>query len=722
MLMGSQYSMRWETSAQRWWFATPVDWAAANGYFEVVRELLSLDGNLLIKLTSLRRIRRLEAVWEDGAIFIDAAKGRGLVARELMGECETSDGNILIDAGYGGWLLYTAAAAGDLELVRSLLKREPLLVFGEGEYGVSDMLHAAARSKNSEIFKEILGLALDMKCLGSNQEEDAAMYDPSLSFEMMSRAVHAVARGGSVEILRELLKHCLDVASYRDSQGSTALHSAASKGQLEVVEELLLVSPDIIESTDDQGNTALHVAAYSGQFVIVKKLLLCFPPLLLATNNDGNTLLHMAVAGFIASGFRRLDKQLDLVSHLVSDETIYLPTIVNCQNKEGRTAMHMAVLGKVIHEKVLELLLSVPGLDINARDKNEMSAVDILELKLLSGITSEQLLKKLALVGGKKVQCRAASLSNGKVSYGKIHCSDNSPGTSFRSADTVININLGTHIEDVSDRAKAERLLEVSSRRLSAYALLDCNDSRKHYVGNQKKPFAATQVTERLAILLGWSNGIKTTQKQEEHRIQINKQNTANKSKAFREEETNPQIMHAKERLHQWRTSETPFSLRQRFSKTSLADNQSDSFRKPLPSPSTKHRLSNFCGNDFDGAASPVISSSCSPSRSFSQSPVASSRSLSARFKCFIKKNGSMPISCKTSVKDGSEDDDNVTVDYGHRPLQGATNQNLCFGVGDLAAENDRSKYRARSMNGDLGQVMQLPNWLECPQMVYSML
>jgi ankyrin repeat protein len=721
MLMGSQYPMRWETSARRWWFETPVDSAAANGYFEDVRELLSLDGNLLIKLTSLRRIRKLEAVWEDEATFIDAAKGRGLVARELMCEFETSEGNILIDAGYGGWLLYTAAAAGDVELVRYLLKKEPLLVFGEGEYGVSDMLYAAARSKNAEIFNEILGLAHDIKCLGCNQEEDAAMYDPSLSFEMMSRAVHAAARGGSVEILRELLKHCLNVASYRDSQGSTALHSAASKGQLEVVEELLLASPEIIESTDYQGNTALHVAAYSGHFVIVKKLLLSFPQLLLATNNDGNTLLHMTVAGFIASGSRRLDKQLDLVRHLVSDKTIYLPIIVNCQNKEGRTAMHMAVLGKVIHEKLLELLLSVPGLDINTRDKNEMSAVDVLELNLLSGITSEQLLKKLALAGGKEVQSWAASLRNANVSYRKIHCSDNSPGTSFRSVDT--DINVCTHIEDVSDKAKVERLLEVSSRRLSTHALFDGNDSRKHYLGNQKKPSAANQARENLATLLGWSNGIKTTQKQEEHRIQKNKQNTGNKSKAITKEETSLQIMHTKEWLHEWRNSEMPLPLRQRFSKTSLCGNHSDSFRRKIPpSPSTNHGLSNLCGNDFDGAVSPVISSSCSPSRSFSQSPGASSPSLSARFKCFIKKNGSKPISCKTSVKDDSEDDDNVSVGSDRRSLQGAMNQYFCFGIGDLPVENDRSKQRAKSVNSDLGQVGQLPNWLDCPQMVYSMI
>lgn len=290
---------------------------------------------------------------------------------------------------------------------------------------------------------------------------------------------------------------------------------------VQVVEELLLASPHIIESTDYQGNTVLHVAAYSGHFVIVKKLLSSFPPLLLATNNDGNTLLHMAVAGFIASGSRLLDKQLDLMRHLIAGKTIFLPTIVNCQNKEGRTAMHMAVLGKVIHEKLLELLLSVPGLDINICDRNEMSAVDVLELNLLSGITSEHFLKKLASAGGKEVQSWSTSLRNANVSYGKICYSDNSPGTSFRSADTDINVY--THSEDVSDQAKVERLLEVSSRRLSAHALFYCNDSRKHYVGNQKKPSASNPERDSLATFFGWSNGKKTTPKQEEHIIQKNK-------------------------------------------------------------------------------------------------------------------------------------------------------------------------------------------------------
>ncbi|KAG8064794.1 hypothetical protein GUJ93_ZPchr0004g38209 [Zizania palustris] len=68
-------------------------------------------GNLLIKLTSLRRIRRLESVWDDDMRFADAARNRAAVARRLLHDCDprsTAGGrpNRLIRAGYGGWLLY----------------------------------------------------------------------------------------------------------------------------------------------------------------------------------------------------------------------------------------------------------------------------------------------------------------------------------------------------------------------------------------------------------------------------------------------------------------------------------------------------------------------------------------------------------------------------------------------------------------------------------------
>lgn len=234
----SYFPLRWESTGDQWWYASPIDCAAANGHYDLVRELLHLDTNLLIKLTSLRRIRRLETVWDDESQSNEVAKCRSQVAQKLLIEGETDAGhNSLIRAGYGGWLLYTAASAGDVGFVQELLERDPYLVFGEGEYGVTDILYAAARSKNSEVFRVLFDFAVSKRGLSGGEvegEESSEEVSDVFRWEMMNRAVHSAARGGNVEILREILGDCEDVLVYRDAQGSTVLHSAAGRGQVEV--------------------------------------------------------------------------------------------------------------------------------------------------------------------------------------------------------------------------------------------------------------------------------------------------------------------------------------------------------------------------------------------------------------------------------------------------------------------------------------------------------
>ena len=44
------------------------------GHYDLVRELLCLDSNHQTKLSSLRRIRCLEVVWDDVEQFDDVAK------------------------------------------------------------------------------------------------------------------------------------------------------------------------------------------------------------------------------------------------------------------------------------------------------------------------------------------------------------------------------------------------------------------------------------------------------------------------------------------------------------------------------------------------------------------------------------------------------------------------------------------------------------------------
>ena len=240
----SYFPLRWESTGDQWWFASPIDWAAANGHYDLVRELLRIDSNHLFKLTSLRRVRRLETVWDDEEQFHDVARYRSQVAQKLLVECESKKGkNSLISAGYGGWVLYTAASAGDMGFVQELLERDPLLVFGEGEYGVTDILYAAARSKNCEVFRLVFDYAVSPRFSsgkGGELEEQIGEIPSVFKCEMINRAVHAAARGGNLGILKELFSDCSDVLAYRDVQGSTILHAAAGRGQVEV--SLLLLS------------------------------------------------------------------------------------------------------------------------------------------------------------------------------------------------------------------------------------------------------------------------------------------------------------------------------------------------------------------------------------------------------------------------------------------------------------------------------------------------
>ncbi|CAH9120315.1 unnamed protein product [Cuscuta epithymum] len=374
----SYMPLRWESSGDQWWFASPIDWAAANGHYDLVRQLLLLDTNLLFKLTSLRRIRRLETVWDDEEQFDDVAKCRCQVARKLLLECETKNGhNSLLKAGYGGWLLYTAASSGDTGFVKELLGRDPLLVFGEGEYGVTDILYAAARSKSCEVFRLLFDSSTTVKQKSGEEGWEEGDGPLGWKMDMRNRAVHAAARGGSVEILREMLLNCSNVLVYRDEGGSTLLHSAAGRGQVEVV-KYLLASYDIIDSRDNQGNTALHLAAYKGYLPIVETLISASPSSVPLTNNHGDTFLHMAVAGFRTPTFHRLDPQIKLIKQLVSGKVVNIEEIINLRNNDGKTALHVAV-SENVRTDLVELLMTVFSIDLNIRDDDGHTPLDLIK-------------------------------------------------------------------------------------------------------------------------------------------------------------------------------------------------------------------------------------------------------------------------------------------------------------------------------------------------------
>ncbi|XP_009606472.1 uncharacterized protein [Nicotiana tomentosiformis] len=638
----SNFPLRWESTGDQWWFASPIDWAAANGHYDIVRELLHLDTNLLIKLTSLRRIRRLESVWDDEEQFDDVAKCRSEVAKKLLIQAETKKGhNSLIRAGYGGWLLYTAASAGDVEFVKQLLERDPLLVFGEGEYGVTDILYAAARSKNSQVFRLLFDSSISL------EKEVSSTF----RLEMMNRAVHAAARGGNVDMFRQILGTCSDVLVYRDAQGSTLLHSASARGQVQVVRSLL-ATYDLINSRDNQGNTALHVAAYRGYLSVVEVLVSVSPSSTSLRNNYGDTFLHMAVAGFRTPSFRRLDRQMELMKQLARGKVVEIEDIINIRNNDGRTALHMAVIEN-IQTDVVELLMTAFSINLNIRDADGNTPLDLLK-QCPRSPSSEILIKRLISAGGIS-NCQDHMTRTALASHLKMQGIGGSPGASFRIPDAEIFLYAG--IDNASDANSECASTEIDScwgEPSPCRSAAGSNSS--HKLGS------VNSAARRLKFLLRWTRkkerkvdttGLEDNMSVESHRLYSG-------------------------------LGDQPIPLRQRFSRMSSLPNNKRVLpvQNSLPSPSTKKK---FAAGLMHGVIQMTPQSSYgSPSSAYSESSWSSAVVVDKEKMMDLCNMSGGASSLNLS---NSREKSKLTRKHGSFNMK-LMNQYFCFGAQGLAVEN----------------------------------
>ncbi|ESQ49996.1 hypothetical protein EUTSA_v10022328mg [Eutrema salsugineum] len=614
------FPLRWESTGDQWWYATPIDYAAANSQYELVRELIRIDSNNLMKLTSLRRIRRLETVWDDESHFHDVAACRSRVARKLLAACDQgSKVNTLLRSGYGGWVMYTAASAGDLCFVRHLLERNPLLVFGEGEYGVTDILYAASRSLNDDVFRLIYDFAVSPRFAGNGGFDNQTGETPAAyRREMKNRAVHSSSRGGNLVILRELLSECSveDVLAFRDKQGSTILHAAAGKGKtqvnnlslLESLSNCTLNSNDRAEilamlSGDNQGNTALHVAAYRGHADLVEALISASPSLISARNNAGDTFLHAGISGFQTPAFERLDKHTELMNRLIKSAASKSPCdVVNYRNNQGRTALHLAISGSVPLEFV-EMLMSVKSIDINIRDASGMTPLDLIRRKPQSP-TSDLLFRRLVSAGG-MFSCREQSITSVVASHLKDRGNSYSPGARFGTSDAEIFLSAGLELEAVPDKTVVTRHVRSSSCSIEiGRHQLNLTDENHHLKICRNSSVNAA--TERLKSVFHWPR-IKKQPGHSKNDSEISIISTA--------------------------AQETHVPLRQRFSKSSASS-------PALPSNNNKRSLSVRSNQSSPRAKKKRFGSARSRSSSFSKISIHSSSTSSSSSMVDLKQKG----------------------------------------------------------------------------------
>ncbi|KAG9129994.1 hypothetical protein Leryth_007113 [Lithospermum erythrorhizon] len=606
---------------------------------------------------------RLETVWDDDKQFHDVAKCRAEVAKKLLLECQTNRGhNTLIRAGYGGWLLYTAASAGDEDFVRDVLDRDHLLVFGEGEYGVTDILYAAARSKNSKVFRLILDSALlpggDRRSIGEIEETECEGYS-EFQIEIMNRAVHSAARGGNLEFLKEILEDCSDVLVYRDAQGSTILHTASGRGQIEVV-KYLLGSYEIIDKKDDQGNTPLHVSAYRGHLAVVEILLSASPSLAQETNDYGDTFLHMAIAGFRAPGFCRLDQHTVLMKMLLCGKFVNLHDIINASNDDGRTVLHMAVTENV-QSDLVELLMTAPSINLNIRDAEGNTPLDLLKQRPRSA-SSEILIKQLIAAGG-IFNCNDHPTRSAIASHLKMQGTVGSPGTSFRIPDAEIVLYTG--IDNESDGS-----CEITSTRFTSCSgqLSMCGSGPPSI--DVRKSQSVNKTARRLIMLLHWN---KKKERKRSTAYDIGDDNSLASYSISTQLENNP------------------IPLRQRFSKlsSSLPNNKRLSVLANLPSPSSKKK---FAAGLMQGVIQLNPQASfASPSSSLSGSSWASPMSVRKENYEEYGNGGAEPAGLSHSNRGSSK------MKQKHSSFK-SINKFLCFGAQGLAVE-DSIKCRQQNIS-----------------------
>ncbi|XP_073040934.1 uncharacterized protein [Primulina eburnea] len=606
------FPLWWESTGDQWWYASPIDFAAANGQYDLVRELLRLDGNHLMKLTSLRRIRRLETVWDDEEQYHDVAKCQSQVARKLLLECEIKKGkNSLIGDGYGGWLLYTAASAGDLSFVQELLERDPLLVFGEGEYGVTDILYAAARCKNSEVFRVVLDFAATPRITASDWTGEVPS---AYKFEIMNRALHAAARGGDLRLLKELLGDCSDDASsYRDDKGATILHAAAAKGQVEIVEDNA-ITRGLIDYADNEGNTALHVAARTGQLAVVEALILASPASIHARNSNGEIFLHAVVTGFQTPSFQRLDRQIELMKHLLSGKIFGIKDVINAKNNDGRTVLHLAIIGN-IHSDIVKLLMSVSCVDKDIRDVNVMTPTNILKKRARS--TSSEQVTRQVISGGGIFEYRDYSARKVIASHIKKQSIGNSPGTSFRINDTEIFLCTGALSISEATRSAAGLTILFTDHSQHDSSMETRSSPKIH------KSDYVNFASRRIKRLLHWPKIRNRTSEMSPKKL-VDARNSVSTSE------------------------EIPVPLRQRFSKPSpLPHNKRAlSVRSNQPSPTAKKKLASGMIDCAMQAIPHYIASSRSRSSSFSKLSMSSQSSLDAQQGAQIENEIARHIGC----------------------------------------------------------------------------
>eukprot|EP00268_Persea_americana_P019992 TRINITY_DN202_c1_g1_i3.p1 TRINITY_DN202_c1_g1~~TRINITY_DN202_c1_g1_i3.p1 ORF type:complete len:487 (-),score=63.57 TRINITY_DN202_c1_g1_i3:408-1868(-) len=290
----------------------------------------------------------------EEAVFEVCAKGDALKFQRLLQEDQSVITQSIGRARHTP--LHLACKFKHNELASLILGLQPALAKAKNDKEETP-LHEASRVGELEIVKQLLD-ACPCVAYMLNRDKESALYiacscwHSEVAWELCSRmdfqawdeigaaCLQIAASNGYTEIVRKILEEYPSLASRKSEKGLSALHLASSKGNLGVINEILGKDPNLSFLRDNDGRTPLHLAMIYNQVHVVKEFL---------RERPGPALFNI----------------------------LLLTDLVNMADNNGDTILHLAA--KINCRQIIEILLSMPGMKVDAANSEGDSALDILE-------------------------------------------------------------------------------------------------------------------------------------------------------------------------------------------------------------------------------------------------------------------------------------------------------------------------------------------------------
>uniref|UniRef100_A0A2N9GTZ0 PGG domain-containing protein n=1 Tax=Fagus sylvatica TaxID=28930 RepID=A0A2N9GTZ0_FAGSY len=339
--------------------------------YEVVKKIVSLcrclaeqknsKGNTPLHLAARVDYPQMVRSLIDHAEDLDVETGARQLAQQLLRMV-----NLERDTA-----LHVVVQYGNFEVVKELIKEDPELAKYENKAGESVLFLAVDRERY-DIASHILSAAPDYcSCAGRHGMNvlHALVIHTSNYIVTRDREVNRELRPLRIfgiipeDFVREVMKKNLFTITQGDDSGWTPLHIAAQIGNEKCVKLLLEYDNSSAYVKNKEGLSVLHIAAMEGNVKVMKELITTSPYIYELLDNRGWMALHAAVE----SG------EHEAVKFFM--ERPEFEVLINEQDEEGNTPIHLAAIKG--HDRIVSILKKGRGLDLNAKNKDSFTIMDI---------------------------------------------------------------------------------------------------------------------------------------------------------------------------------------------------------------------------------------------------------------------------------------------------------------------------------------------------------